>query len=127
MALAALDGTPAVAEGDASIATAAAGSRHGPNQMMQRLGLPVLLALNGSMSLAETASFAAAYIQACGLPIQVEMIHFDMGAAPLDDFTREMERMHELRVAEEQQQQQQQQQQGDDGAESPVSETWHAR
>jgi hypothetical protein len=124
MALAALDGTPAVAEGDASIATAAAGSRHGPNQMMQRLGLPVLLALNGSMSLAETASFAAAYIQACGLPIQVEMIHFDMGAAPLDDFTREMERMHELRVAEEQQQQQQQ---GEDGAESPVSQTWHAR
>ena len=69
---------------------------------MQRLGLPVLLALNGSMSLAETASIAAAYIQACGLPIQVELIHFDMGAAPLNAFARELERVHAVRVTEQQ-------------------------
>lgn len=53
--------------------------------------------LTVTVSLAETASFASAYIQACGLPIKVEMIHFDMGAAPLADFTRELERMHALR------------------------------
>lgn len=99
MALAALD---AQADATDEGALAAAGTRHGPNQIMQRLGLPVLLALNGSMSLAETASIAAAYIQACGLPIQVELIHFDMGAAPLNAFARELERVHAVRVTEQQ-------------------------
>ena len=98
MALAALDGqADATDEGG----VAAAGTRHGPNQIIQRLGLPVLLALDGSMSLAETASIAAAYIQACGLPIQVELIHFDMGAAPLNAFARELERVHAVRVKEQ--------------------------
>ena len=40
------------------------------------------------------------YIKACGLPIRVELIHFDVGAAPLKEFKAEVERLHALRETE---------------------------
>ena len=45
-----------------------AGSRHGPNQLIHRLSLPIHAALSGAMSLGETATIASAYAHTMPLP-----------------------------------------------------------